>query len=46
VIDQFKVDEFPTCLLIDKSGKVIYRGVSNTGLKDLIAYYENATTHN
>jgi thiol-disulfide isomerase/thioredoxin len=40
IIDQFKVNEFPTCLLIDPAGKVIYRGLSDDGLKELISFFD------
>lgn len=41
VIEKYKVDEFPTCLLIDTAGKILYRGTGSAGLKKLIAYYDN-----
>jgi thiol-disulfide isomerase/thioredoxin len=40
IVDQYKVNEFPTSILIDPSGKIVYRGIGENGLKDLIAFYD------
>ncbi|WP_157740611.1 TlpA family protein disulfide reductase [Mucilaginibacter xinganensis] len=39
IADKYKVNEFPTSILIDPNGKVVYRGIGKEGLKDLIAFY-------
>ncbi|TFF37322.1 TlpA family protein disulfide reductase [Mucilaginibacter psychrotolerans] len=41
IVDRYKVNAFPTSVLIDPSGKVIYRGVADTGLKRLFAYFDS-----
>ncbi|WP_428330733.1 TlpA family protein disulfide reductase [Mucilaginibacter sp.] len=43
IIEQYKVNDFPTCLLIDPFGKVIFRGIGENGLKELMAYYKEIT---
>ncbi|WP_295796533.1 TlpA disulfide reductase family protein [Mucilaginibacter sp.] len=45
IVGQYKVNEFPTSILIDPTGKVIYRGTGDDGLKRLIIFY-NAKTAN
>lgn len=39
IVNQYKVNEFPTSILIAPSGKVIYRGIGGNGLKKLIEFY-------
>ncbi len=41
IVDRYKVNAFPTSVLIDPFGKVIYRGVADTGLKRLLAYFDS-----
>jgi thiol-disulfide isomerase/thioredoxin len=43
VVNQYKVDEFPTSILIDPTGKVVYRGTADKGLQKLIDSF-NVTT--
>ncbi|GGH23426.1 TlpA family protein disulfide reductase [Mucilaginibacter phyllosphaerae] len=41
IIDQFKVNEFPTSILIDPKGKVVYRGIGEKGLTGAIDFFKN-----
>ncbi|WP_316793718.1 TlpA disulfide reductase family protein [Pedobacter frigoris] len=40
ISDNYKVQEFPTSILIDHNGKVVFRAVGATGLKNLMTYLD------
>jgi thiol-disulfide isomerase/thioredoxin len=46
IIEQYKVDEFPTSILISPAGKVIYRGTADKGLQKLIESFNLTTQKN
>jgi thiol-disulfide isomerase/thioredoxin len=39
ITESYKVQEFPTSILIDPNGKIIYRSVGEGGLKKLVEYF-------
>lgn len=46
ITDRYKVNEFPTSILIDPAGEIIFRGTADMGLRKLIEAYGAASNKN